>query len=75
MNVPEWIVVRDASTGECIEVRSMPSIWEVAWVIRFQNTTERPDWYFLFSSVLVVVRKALDRHVSNVLAHLSEFCM
>ena len=55
-HVPEWIVPWNASTGECVEVGTMPLVWEITWVIGAQFTSEWPDRGSLFVSVLVVVR-------------------
>ena len=53
----------------------MPNVWEVAWISRAEFTPEWPFWRGFLSSVLIVIGKTFEGHVSNVLGHLGKFGM
>ena len=70
--IPKSLTDFDTSLGEGVEVRSMPDVWEVAWVSGTEFTPEWPFWGGFMSSVLIVIGKTFEGHVSNVLGHLGK---
>ena len=54
--IPKSLTYFNAPIGESIEVRSMPFVWEVAWVSGTELASEWPFWGVLFISVLIIVR-------------------
>ena len=73
--IPKSLTDLNAPIGEGVEVRSMPLVWEVAWVSRTELAPEWPYWVGFVSSMLIVIGKTFKRHVSNVLRHLGKLGM
>ena len=73
--IPKGMADLDATTGEGIEIRTVPLVWEVAGVSWAELALEWPDWVWLVVSVLIVVRESLEGHVSDVLGDLGKLCV
>ena len=64
--IPKSLTDFDTSLGEGVEVRSMPDVWEVAWVSGTELASEGPFWVGFMSTMLIIIRKSLKGHISNV---------
>ena len=64
--IPKSLTDFDASLGEGVQVRSMPDVWEVAWVSGTELASEWPFWGGFMSTMLIIIRKSLKGHISNV---------
>ena len=64
--IPKSLTDFDTSLGEGVEVRSMPNVWEVAWVSGTELASEWPFWGGFMSTMLIIIRKSLKGHISNV---------
>ena len=64
--IPKSLTDFDTSLGEGVEVRSMPNVWEVAWVSGTELASEWPFWVGFMSTMLIIIRKSLKGHISNV---------
>ena len=64
--IPKSLTYFNAPIGEGIEVRSMPFVWEVAWVSGTELASEWPFWVGFVSTMLIIISKSLKGHVSNM---------
>ena len=64
--IPKSLTDFNAAIGEGIEVRSMPFVWEVAWVSGTELASEWPFWVGFVSTMLIIISKSLKGHISDM---------